>query len=247
MKGVVSVLVWVQCLCALVETVWANTEKIIFLGPEDTSMSYNSSTLDDLHLDVLTPAARSIRRHIPASFPTTESPFGTTSWLLLYNLTASRRYEVRVCWAAIQPTQFLLDIYKPGDVWEDPELASSLVQSGRGQEAVSDDGQEPLPFQPYDGAMGYPSAIFLRVRAAADYYSEDAARMAQVEPPLVDIIMDPYVLGIIPESLMSTVAYVIVIAVLAILLSRHIVSRIRRLIGTDKTFERNATAQKKTK
>lgn len=102
MRGVVSVLVWIQCLWFFTGTVWANTEKIIFLAPEGTSIfPHQTSVLDNLYLDVLTPQVSSIRRHLPVSFPTAESPSGTTSWLLLYNLTASRRYELRVCWAAI--------------------------------------------------------------------------------------------------------------------------------------------------
>ncbi|ROT43374.1 hypothetical protein SODALDRAFT_348116 [Sodiomyces alkalinus F11] len=249
MKGVASVLVWVQCLLAFTEAVWANTEKIIFLAPESMNMSYNSSTLDNLHLEILTPDTRSIRRHLPSSFPSAESSAGSTSWLLLYNLTPSRRYEVRVCWAAIQPTQFLLDLYDPSDVWKNAELTSSLVQSRQGHEVVSGSRLEPLLLQAHNGDIGAyktPSVLFLRIRAVANYYSEDAARMAQVEPPLVDIILDPYVFGILPESLVSTVVYITVVAIWAVLLARRIVSWIRRLIGTKKPFEKAATAQKKT-
>lgn len=94
--------------------------------------------------------------------------------------------------------------------------------------------------------MRNSSALFLRIRAAADYYSEDAVRMARVEPPLVDIILDPYVLGVIPESLTSIVAYITVISALAVVLSRHIVSWIGKIIGTEKRVGQNATAPKKT-
>jgi hypothetical protein len=76
---------------------WCNVEKTIFLGPPPHSAL--SLCLDQL--SSLTSQAESIRTSIPVRFPTAENPKGTTTWLLLDDLTPSKRYEARVCWAAI--------------------------------------------------------------------------------------------------------------------------------------------------
>ena len=61
--------------------------------------------------------------------------------------------------------------------------------------------------------------MFLRILAAADYYSDNPKRMVNVEPVLVDIILDPYILNVFPRSLVSTSAYLLAVAILAGLVS----------------------------
>ncbi|KAH0428872.1 hypothetical protein CcaCcLH18_08764 [Colletotrichum camelliae] len=106
----------------------ANTEKVVFQAPETINVPSTSPTLSELRLDVLTPGHWSKRVDLPASFPTPASPFGSATWLLLKNLTQDQRYELRVCWAATQPTAFTLDLFELPVVWDSPELISSLAK-----------------------------------------------------------------------------------------------------------------------
>ena len=78
----------------------ANVEKTIFVAPPTVNIPHQHPTIDDLHLDVLTPDNWSLRTRLAADFPTDKAPEGRISWFLLDNLTPSQRYEVRVCWPA---------------------------------------------------------------------------------------------------------------------------------------------------
>lgn len=89
-------------LCSLLSIlVQANVEKTIFLTPPFIHVPREHPNLDDLQLDVLTPARWRWQGHIAASFPNESATFrGTETWLLLHELEEQRRYEVRICWAA---------------------------------------------------------------------------------------------------------------------------------------------------
>lgn len=94
------------CLVSIAQYAAANVEKAIFLGPEVVNIPLGSPTLDDLHLDVLTPDNGTLRTRILASAPlgaATEEeagPRGKSTWLLLDNLNPGQRYEARISWAA---------------------------------------------------------------------------------------------------------------------------------------------------
>lgn len=81
-------------------TVLGNTEKVIFLGPASFQVPTEHPTIEDLHLEVLTPQRLSLRTHIKAQFPTDSEKYGLATWLVLDQLQEGQRYEVRVCWAA---------------------------------------------------------------------------------------------------------------------------------------------------
>jgi hypothetical protein len=81
-------------------TVFANTEKIIFLGPSSLQVPVESPTLGDLQLEALSPESSSVRTHIGAEFPTNIFKYGQSTWVLLHKLQEGQRYEVRICWAA---------------------------------------------------------------------------------------------------------------------------------------------------
>ena len=87
-------------LIAQLAIVLGNTEKVIFLGPKQLQIPIAHPTLEDLHIDTLSPQQLSVRTHVHAEFPTEEFKHGPATWLLLNNLEHGRRYEVRICWAA---------------------------------------------------------------------------------------------------------------------------------------------------
>jgi len=83
-----------------ISTVYANTEKAIFVGPRQLLIPIDHPTLEDLNLDTLAPQHWSLRTHVQAQFPSKDSKYGPASWLLLHGLREGQRYEVRICWAA---------------------------------------------------------------------------------------------------------------------------------------------------
>ena len=66
------------------------------------------------------------------------------------------------------------------------------------------------------------SILLLRIQAAASYYSSNRTLMEH--PPLVDvdIILDPFILNILPRSLQSTAIYISIVSVGAWFLSGYI-------------------------
>lgn len=96
-------------LCSLAP-ILANVEKTIFLTPLFIHVPGEHPNLDDLQLEVITPARWRLQYQIAASFPdASASVRGTETWLLLRGLEEQRRYEVRICWAA---TVSVLDLQK---------------------------------------------------------------------------------------------------------------------------------------
>ncbi|EKD17505.1 hypothetical protein MBM_04366 [Drepanopeziza brunnea f. sp. 'multigermtubi' MB_m1] len=186
----------------------ANTEKTIFLGPRSLQVPVEHPTLEDLQLESLSPNHWSLRTHIRAEFPTNSSSYGQTSWYLLHNLHEGRRYEVRICWAATQPTSFRLDTFELPTVMETPELIASLAQYSETRQREVNEGQEKD-----NRADGPVSTLLLRIFAAADYFTTNKTLMDNVPPVYVDIILDPFVFNVFPRSLLPTATYLVLVAV----------------------------------
>lgn len=197
----------------------ANTEKVIFLGPSALQIPVAHPTLSDLHLSTLSPQHHTLRTHIDADFPASSSRYGQSSWYLLQGLEEEQRYEVRVCWAATDPTSFRLNTYDLTAVFETPELITSLAQYSETRQPVFNDVQDHIPKISHADIKykhkrdDVSSTLFLQIYAAADYYTMNQTLMENVPPVLVDIILDPYIFNILPRSLVPSIAYVILLAV----------------------------------
>ncbi|RMZ17731.1 hypothetical protein D0860_00343 [Hortaea werneckii] len=192
-------------LCAI--TASANTEKVIFLAPPAVSFPNAGPTLEDLRLTSLHLDNTSLRTALQVTFPNIDQLNGLDSWFLLDHLTEGQRYEVRVCWAATQPTAFTIDTFGVQQVFDSPELIQSLAAFSEnrhlGSEAAGT-GRVHLN----DRA----SVLFLRVQAAADYFSTNKTLMRHPPPVDVDIILDPYRGNIFPQSLTLTAGYIVLLA-----------------------------------
>lgn len=197
-----------------ITTVYANTEKTIFSAP---SISYGISL--NLSLDCLSPSAPKLRKSLPVAFPTVDQPYGTESWYLLKHLVRVQRHEVRVCWAATQPTNFKLDIFSLYEVLNDPEVFAAASKGGL-----------RLPEDSHQGAKGALGvAVVLRIQAAADFFTTDKTRM-QFPPPVdLDIILDPYLSNIFPSSLLATAGYIICLAIGSWFISGTIWTRLQTI------------------
>lgn len=91
--------VLISALC-LLSGVAANVEKVIFVAPPTINEDYYES-LRDLNVKSLSPSDPSVRLRSSVTFPNSTHAKGVQSWYLLEELQPGRRYEVRVCWAAI--------------------------------------------------------------------------------------------------------------------------------------------------
>ncbi|USW50119.1 Putative F-box domain, GPI-Mannosyltransferase II co-activator, Pga1 [Septoria linicola] len=193
----------------------ANTEKVIFLAPDPIALPDSGPTLQALGLDTLSPEATTLKTALPVHFPSSDRPRGYQSWYLLQGLKAGQRYEVRVCWPAVQPTEFWLETFNLTHVFDTPHLIESLAAFAE-EKSPSSPGTESAQ----DHSLG--SVLFLRVDAAADYFTTNKTLMVHPTPVDVDIILDPYLGNIFPASLVSTAVYIAVLAVLAFFLSGQI-------------------------
>ncbi|KAI0181230.1 hypothetical protein GGR52DRAFT_24635 [Hypoxylon sp. FL1284] len=209
----------------LIAAACANTEKAIFLGPATINIPSAHPTLDDLHIDVLTPSDSAIRTHLDARFPNVSLPHGKATWLILDELTVGQRYEVRVCWAATQPTAFRMATYEFQTVFETPELISELSEYSWSRQSLQghqEPHHEPSRNPRASGSEREASVLFLQILAAADYYTMNKTLMRDVPPVYVDIILDPFVFNVLPRSLLPTVGYIVVLAIASWFISRHI-------------------------
>jgi hypothetical protein len=195
-------------------TVRANVEKTIFLGPRPVTLSNVHPNLEDLRLHALSPSDTILPTQVPVQFPTDSVPRGLESWYLLRGLDEGRRYEVRICWPATQPTDFWLETFPVTDVLDTPDLISSLA-------GYSEQHQDHRLSEPRD-AKGAESVLFLRLQAAASYYSTNRTLMDYPPPVHVDLILDPFLLNVFPQSLGPFAIYVSAVAVGAWFLSGYI-------------------------
>ncbi|KEF54524.1 uncharacterized protein A1O9_09691 [Exophiala aquamarina CBS 119918] len=194
----------------------ANVEKVIFIAP-DTQPKPQDTSIDNLLLTPLSESYPAVRTYINASFPTNTSLKGTESWFLLDGLKPRRRYEVRVCWLATQPTSFWLYSHQVDAVFSEPTLISSLstYSYARHDQLNSNDLELVKNRKAKHDSKQESTFLFLQVFAAADYFSLNQTLMDDVPPVAVDLILDPYVLDILPKSLLPTGLYLGVIGFIA--------------------------------
>ncbi|RDA84031.1 hypothetical protein CP532_6519 [Ophiocordyceps camponoti-leonardi (nom. inval.)] len=205
-----------------ITSILANVEKVIFTGPPTVNIPPAQPSLAVLGLDSLSPHRTAIRANLSRIFPADEglASRGQSTWLLLHHLVEGRRYELRVCWAAVEPTSFTLDVYQLDHVWDTPDLIQSLSDyaSARRELAVpAVSGDETSP-------QAQESVLLLHVRAAADYFTDDIQLMTHAPPVLVDLILDPFLYNLIPQSLVPTAGYLVLVAIVTWFVARWVAS-----------------------
>ncbi|CAF3449333.1 unnamed protein product [Fusarium graminearum] len=219
-------------LASVLTLVLANVEKVIFTAPALLPIPQQKPSLADLRLPVLAPDASEIRTNLSRVFPSTAKDYasGAATWVLLDNLNPEQRYEFRVCWAAIQPTGFVLDVFELDTVWETPELIQSLAGYAFSRQ---DDGTELHEELPQPGEKERKaSLLLLQIKASADYFTDDEALMKDPPAVLVDLILDPYLFDIVPRSLVPTAGYIVVLAVVSWFIARSVASRLQAIAIT---------------
>ncbi|KAL0470744.1 hypothetical protein QR685DRAFT_524501 [Neurospora intermedia] len=215
--------------------VLANVEKTIFLGPSSSPSEKENVIKDDQaaqrwlatklhHIHTLTPTPNdrsSLRTRLNRVFPSADHPRGEDAWFLLEGLTDRQRYEVRVCWAATQPTNFYMETYTPKEVITTPHLAGSLMEY---LPAVSPQSQHSGGFSLSPSSSSSSAVLLLHISAAADYFTSNASLMLHPPPVDVDIILDPFLFNVLPRSLVPTIGWIIVVAVAGWVVSKRVAS-----------------------
>ncbi|RGP79702.1 hypothetical protein FLONG3_2146 [Fusarium longipes] len=225
-------IVYLLGLAAVLTSVLANVEKTIFTAPALLPIPQQKPSLADLRLPVLTPDVSEIRTNLSRIFPFEPKDYasGAATWVLLDNLNPEQRYECRVCWAAIQPTGFVMDVFELDTVWETPELIQSLAGYAFSRQ---DDGAELHEEAPQPGVKERKaSLLLLQIKASADYFTDDEALMKYPPPVLVDLILDPYLFNVIPRSLVPTTGYIIAVAAVSWFIARSVASKLQAIAGT---------------
>ncbi|RKF60452.1 hypothetical protein OnM2_050004 [Erysiphe neolycopersici] len=197
--------------------VFANTEKVIFVGPERNSVLISEYyNIWNLCLQTLSPRHETLRTQVLAEFPSLISKYGRDSWFLLDGISKGQRFEVRICWTATQPTSFHLVTHEISKVHKSLNLKSSLEQYSRSRKLDANDSYEMKVKNHHDlknTELIESSVLLLQISATADYYTSKTSLMQNPLPVYVDIILDPYFLNIIPMSLLTTTAYILMLAI----------------------------------
>ncbi|CAM1504125.1 Fc.00g017160.m01.CDS01 [Cosmosporella sp. VM-42] len=231
---------------SLLTLVSANAEKVIFTAPAPVPIPLTKPTISDLNLDVLGLDACSTRMNLSREFPAEPrgSGSGKATWVLLDGLDAGQRYELRLCWSALQPTGFSLDVYELDTVWDTPELIQSLSEYAYSRQAVfSGNDEGPQVHQQTSGEEQERTAsvLFLQVRASADYFTDNAALMEDPPPVLVDLILDPYLYNVIPRSLVPTIGYIVLVAIVTWFVARAVASKLQSITITPESTVKKQT------
>jgi hypothetical protein len=97
-------------------------------------------------------------------------------------------------------------------VFDTPELIQALA-------AYAEEPNRKRPETSRSLARSKESVLFLRVSAAADFFTTKKELMSSPPPVDVDLILDPYVFNVFPRSLGPTTAYITALAFAAWIVS----------------------------
>ncbi|RMZ79713.1 hypothetical protein DV738_g3145, partial [Chaetothyriales sp. CBS 135597] len=148
---------------------------------------------------------------------------------LLLPTLSEQNSSVRTLLNASFPTD---DSTKGTQTWL---LLEQLIPGRRHQSTTTDelDQIRSRRSQRLSSANAVPTTfLFLQVFAKADYYALDSTMMAIVPPVQVDLILDPYLLNVLPTTLLSTVGFILAIAVVGWLSSGWIIKSLLRPLAS---------------
>lgn len=74
------------------------------------------------------------------------------------------------------------------------------------------------------------SVLFLRIHAAADYFTNEQGLMENVPQVIADVILDPFLGNVFPRSLMPTACWGLVVGVAAVGIAKWIVKEFGRVV-----------------
>lgn len=176
-------------------------------------------------------------------------PLSLSTFIMNYH--SETKKSVSYTHSSKQPTAFTLDTYTLSTIFSTPSLLQSLTQhtTTSTQQQVDDgeeveeegDPQQKPSNHPLTAANG-SSVLLLRVLAAADYFSHHSSLMKDPPPVLVDLILDPHFYNVLPQSLVPTVGYIVVISIVSWFVARWVSDSLVSVAGSgdnDQAKKRN--------
>ncbi|OXV06029.1 hypothetical protein Egran_06205 [Elaphomyces granulatus] len=113
-----------------------------------------------------------------------------------------------------QPTTFSLNTFTLSETISDSVLMSTLGAFSSAHQAsyVSINQVQTVNKRSHRSSAitATESVLFLRIFAAADYFTLNTEMMENVPPVIVDVILDPYLFNVLPLSLVPTLGWVAV-------------------------------------
>ncbi|KAF8423643.1 hypothetical protein EV426DRAFT_574480 [Tirmania nivea] len=123
----------------------------------------------------------------------------SSTWVVLEKVIPGKRYEVRIVWAATEPAEFELGVFTAVEAVEAGMGAGAEGSVIRGGEEGGKDGEKEGGLKSSQGTV-----MYLRVLAKKDRYNPD--------PVAVELVLDPFIWNILPESLLHIGAIVVLVA-----------------------------------
>ncbi|KAG0132160.1 hypothetical protein HOY82DRAFT_558244 [Tuber indicum] len=209
-----------------------NIEKEIFVAPSNSkdllfngTNSAQSTMLEALHPGLLrlspSHSCEGTCHELRVTLDTSFIGSGERHWVVLDHLEQGRRYEVRICWAATSPMDPTLNIYTAPQLLDKPSLLANVTAYATRQLSFS-------PANELSGPSAAPrSVLYLDIRAKAGYYTHEKRRMETPDPVEVEITVDPFVLNVLPESLLPIAVMVILTTLSAFWTSGRVYSALR--------------------
>jgi len=153
-----------------------------------------------------------------------------------------------------QPTAFTLTTHTLPSTLEDASLMSSIAAFSSARLAsLQTANPEPNTGKVGRGTRQPPSSsspspsdsvLFLRIHAAADYFTLNATLMENVPPVLVDVILDPYLLNVFPRSLVPTAGWVVLVAGFAWVIAKGVVRMFTGIVEEAEAADREGKKKK---
>ncbi|OTA06617.1 hypothetical protein A9Z42_0073770 [Trichoderma parareesei] len=134
-----------------------------------------------------------------------------------------------------EPTEFSLDIYPLNTILSNPHLLRSPSQHATSLSLSTPNQQQSQQYQhSQKSSPNETSILLLRVLAAADYFSHHQSLMKDPPPPvLVDLILDPYIYNVLPQSLVPKVCYLVVVGIASWFVARWAAKALTAIAGSD--------------
>ena len=151
-----------------------------------------------------------------------------------------------------QPTDLLLETHDLFVVRSDPDLLVSLAESmarenqtstnsQRNMEAILARATETTDASKHVSRQPIKTQILLRIVATTNYFTDDAILMRNVPPTAIEIILDPWVGGLVPATVVPILVYVLAVAGVAVILAQTVVWILEPLANAGETQDKKHT------
>ena len=125
-----------------------------------------------------------------------------------------------------------MDVHELATVWNNPNLLRSFGEYAAAQQwskaATRESSVEDQLSR--DVEAQETSILLLRVEAAADYYSDIENLMLNPPPVLVDLILDPFILNVLPRSLLPTGLYIVAVSIITWFVAAFVRSQLKAFV-----------------